>query len=162
MDKPPIILKTPRVYYNTPWAEKTATLFNFDNLSTLHNAENFKRIGQLSKTQEFKTSYQLIVETKENLETTLQQLELAEINYQNKLKNGKSKQLSRKLELLQIYLSQAYGRYDKGKNIQEVSWNWLDLAILTGLDDLIGFYSRPLKLETPLAPTFFLSAGQCF
>ncbi|MHA2362462.1 MAG: bacillithiol biosynthesis protein BshC [Candidatus Hodarchaeales archaeon] len=159
-NSPPLILKAPRIYYNSPWAEKTASIINFDKICTLHTSETFKRMTVVSKAKDFETMQSSIKETKEAIQSILVQLETAESTYQNQLTKGKSKQLSRKLELCQMYLSQTFGKYETGKKIQEVSWNWLDLGVLTGLKDVVGFYSRPFKPWTPIAPTFFLSAGK--
>lgn len=158
--RPPLVMKTPRVYYNTPWAEKTAEQINFDDLPTLHVTETYKRLGALAKASSYDELATLVGETKVALDQTYEQLKEAEEIYKEKLAKGKSKQLSRKLGLVQLYLSHTYGSYEVGKRIQEVSWNWMDLGILVSLNDLLGFYTRQLKDGTPLAPTFFLSGGK--
>ena len=48
----------------------------------------------------------------------------------------------------------------RNKEIQEVSWNWIDLSMLTGLKDLYGFYARRIKPDLPLSSTFWLSVGR--
>ena len=156
----PIIMKNPRIYYNTPWSEKISSEINFDNLTPLQNPETFKLMSKTAKADNFNDAKTTIIATKELLEENLKSFQAKEEEYKTALKNNKNKQLLKQLETVQLYLSHNYGSFQPEKTIQEVSWNWIDLSILTGVKDLYGFYSRRLKSELPIAPTFWLSVGR--
>ena len=61
------------------------------------------------------------------------------------------------LREITLYLSWVYGRYNPDKFGQEVNWNWLDLAINTGLKDLMGVYDRLYNAHTPNSSMFFIN-----
>ena len=157
---PPLILKNPRIYYNTPWSEKIASEINFDELIPLQNPDMFKNMSIISKSTDFESLKNIILVNKEIINTKLKKFEEKESNYREILTNKNDKEVKRKLDLVQLYLSHSFGKYQPDKSIQEVSWNWLDLGVLTGLNDIVGFYNRRLKPETPIASTYWLSLGQ--
>jgi len=40
---------------------------------------------------------------------------------------------------------------------QEVSWNWIDLAVNTGIEDYLQTYMRYYENETPISGYYFLN-----
>ena len=156
----PLVLKNPRIYYNTPWAEKISSEINFDDLKPIQNPDSFKLMTAISKSQNFDELKTLISQCKSNLSENFSAFSKKEEEYKELLQNNKNKKIQKQLDTVQLYLSHNYGTFQPEKNIQEVSWNWIDLNILTGMKDFYGFYSRRLKLDLPLSPTFWLSVGR--
>ena len=156
----PIVMKNPRVYYNTPWSEKIASEITFDGLKPIQNPESFKLMSTITKAKTFEDLKSAIITTKEMLLENLESFQLKEEEYKSLLKDSKNKKIQKQLDLVQLYLSHNFGTFQPEKTIQEVSWNWIDLSILTSIKDLFGFYARRLKSELPLASTFWLSVGR--
>jgi uncharacterized protein YllA (UPF0747 family) len=156
----PVIMKTPRIYYNTPWSEKIASEITFNNLVPLQNPESFKLMSQISKSNDFEILKSAIHTTKQMLDETFESFKRNEVDYKQKLMEKKDKIQQQKLDLIQLYLSHTYGNFSPEKKIQEVSWNWIDLSLLTSLNQIYGFYHRRLKPDLPTAATFWLSLGK--
>ena len=55
------------------------------------------------------------------------------------------------------YLSWQFGVFGTGTFGQEVSWNWMDLAVNTGIEDYLQTYMRYYEKDTPVAGYFFLN-----
>lgn len=158
----PLIIKHPRVYYNTPWGEKKAEeIKKIDtNIKTLHEKENFIRMGKISKSKDENELRNLINETKFLFNDTFKEIEIRIIDIEKNEAFAKNRKLKMIHQTLKQYLSLMWGHYTSNKSIQEVSWLWVDLGIVTGLRDLTGFYNRSLKLEMPISPTLWLSSGK--
>ena len=156
----PIVMKNPRVYYNTPWSEKIASEIQFDDLKPLQNTETFKLMSKTAKAENFDDLRLAIQETKDLLLKNIKSFQSKEEDYKQILNGSKNKLIQKHLDTVQLYLSHNFGTFQPEKTIQEVSWNWIDLCILTGLKDIYGFYSRRLKSGLPIAPTFWLSVGR--
>ena len=156
----PIVMKNPRFFYNTPWSEKVAGELSYENLKPLQTTESFKLMSAVAKAKEFDELKERIKETKQSLANNLQAFKEKEEELKAKIGISKNKKLQKELDLLQVYLSYNFGTFQPEKTIQEVSWNWIDLSILTGLKDLYGFYSRRMKSDLPLSSTFWLSVGR--
>jgi len=60
-------------------------------------------------------------------------------------------------QLLDNYLSWAFGRFSPEKFGQEVNWLWLDLAAATGVNDLMGVYLRQYNRDTPNSSMFYVN-----
>jgi hypothetical protein len=56
-------------------------------------------------------------------------------------------------------LSHNYGRFTKGKKIQEVSWNWLDLVVLTGIQNLSNTFQRQINEKSYPGYTWYINTG---
>lgn len=158
----PLVIKQPRIFYNTPWAEKMASDVNIANqdLPTMHIKENFQRIGKISKSTDAEELKNLIIEEKDVLASTNTALskKLQELSDNPNL--AKDKNLKKQYQILSNYLSMVYGTYTPGKSYQEVSWHWLDLGLITGINDIVGFYRRNIKQQLPVSATLWLSAGK--
>ncbi|MFW9928476.1 MAG: bacillithiol biosynthesis BshC [Candidatus Thorarchaeota archaeon] len=162
IDPKPIIIKHPRIYYNTPWAEKKSQELKelgFIN-PLIHEKENYSRIGKLSKTLDKNESLSLILETKSLFEKTYDNLANQITQYENNKDLQKNRKIKHLHQTLLSYLSLVWGSYTSKKKIQEVSWNWIDLAIQTGIRDLTGLYMRSIKENMPISPTLWVSAGK--
>ena len=60
----------------------------------------------------------------------------------------------------ELMLSHNFGRFSPGKDVQEVSWNWLDLAVLTGIHSICDIFQRQLKEEAFPGYTWYITAGK--
>ena len=158
----PLIIKQPRIFYNTPWAEQMALQVNTidQNLPTMHIKENFQRMGKISKSTDTEELKNLIMEGKNVLTTTNIMLnkKLHELTENTNL--SRDKELKKQHQILSNYLSMVYGTYTQGKSFQEVSWHWIDLALITGVHDIVGFYRRNIKEQLPTAATLWVSASK--
>ena len=61
------------------------------------------------------------------------------------------------LQEIELYTSWAFGRFSAEKFGQEVSWNWIDLAVTAGLNDIVGVYERLYNVDTPNASVFYIN-----
>ena len=61
------------------------------------------------------------------------------------------------LSTVEKYLSWAYGRFSPERRNQEVSWAWIDLALVTGVADVVGVYLRQYNEHTPNSSMFFVN-----
>jgi hypothetical protein len=158
----PLIIKHPRVYYNTPWFEKKGEELKgqINTVEILHEKENFIRMSKLSKSQEKEDLFSLVFETKQKLDDIYENSNKQASDIEKMENFDKNRKLKQIYQLYHQYLSLGWGQYSKNKRFQEVSWSWIDLAIVTGLRDLIGFYQRSLKPQMPISPTLWLSTGK--
>jgi hypothetical protein len=61
------------------------------------------------------------------------------------------------LGLIDGYLSSAFGRFSPEKTGQEVSWLWIDIALVSGVKDLMNTYMRIYNSYTPNSSVFFVN-----
>ena len=66
-------------------------------------------------------------------------------------------QKQRVLKEIEQYLSLVYGRFSPESFGQEVSWNWIDVAAVTGFNDLFGLYKRLYNRNTPNSSMFYVN-----
>ena len=57
-------------------------------------------------------------------------------------------------------LSHNFGRYAPNKKASEVSWNWLDLAVLTGVHRISNIFQRQLKESAFPGYTWYITPGK--
>jgi uncharacterized protein YllA (UPF0747 family) len=169
----PFIMRYTRVFYNTPWNESQANKLVELGHNTLTNKRLFRSIGKWVKARNMNEdleschkeiqyaihfSYRSLLKEVKQLENEIDSInnELRETsNHKTLLVKKREKQ--KKLQEIMLYLSWVYGRYNPDKFGQEVNWNWLDLAVNTGLDDLMGVYDRLYNEKTPNASIFFIN-----
>ena len=60
-------------------------------------------------------------------------------------------------KVVERYLSWQFGVFGTGNFGQEVSWNWIDLAINSGVEDYLQTYMRYYEKDTPVSGYFFLN-----
>ena len=58
---------------------------------------------------------------------------------------------------IETYLSSALGRFSPERFGQEVSWAWLDVAVVAGVQDLMGVFLRQYNENTPNSSMFFVN-----
>jgi len=60
---------------------------------------------------------------------------------------------------VEVYLSSALGRFSPERFGQEVSWAWLDVAVVSGMRDLMGVFMRQYSGHTPNSSMFYANLG---
>jgi hypothetical protein len=63
----------------------------------------------------------------------------------------------RLLQLVENYQSSAYGNFAPERFGQEVSWAWIDAAVVAGVKDLANMYLREYNQNTPNASMYFIN-----
>jgi len=171
----PIFLRYTRTFYNTPWnttaAEKlqtnghtpltNKTLFNeIGNWVESRNKQDSTKLAQAHEAiqESIESSYQNLLELADKLQKEVEAIK------QKLRKPGDRKALIQKMRQkqktaheIETYLSWAYGRFSPEKYGQEVSWNWIDLATVTGLNDLMNVYERIYNPHTPNSSMFYVN-----
>jgi hypothetical protein len=154
---PPILIRSNRVFYNSPWAEKSTlektnpildnevyTIFNeFNNSTEVHSVRAALEKMRILLKSKHKEGIQLLSEQQEELKNNLNNL-----------------QLRKEIKRTELMLSHNFGRFAPGKEVQEVSWNWLDLAVFTGIHSVCNIFKRQLKEEAFPGSTWYITSGK--
>ncbi len=155
--EPPILIRSNRFYYSTPWGEKTAShsvqplpvnrifeIFKgFNEGNTIEDKHSALESMRLLLQKNFFENEKSLKRSHENLRT-----------------NQGDKKLRREIRNLELMLSHNYGRFTQGKDVQEVSWNWLDLTLLTGIRNLSNVYQRQISENSYPGFTWYLNTGK--
>ncbi|MBS7619632.1 bacillithiol biosynthesis BshC [Candidatus Bathyarchaeota archaeon] len=155
----PIFFKYTRIFYNTPWNSAYASNLEAKNCPSLVNRDFFSSLNRWVEArnnqdpQRLENAYREIEEsitaTFETLNIRLNTLEkeVSEIREQlQKLNDGSMVALLKEkqslINLVNLYLSSQFGRFTPEKFGQEVSWSWIDVAVISGLQELTRIYLR--------------------
>ncbi|MCX6642780.1 MAG: hypothetical protein NTV15_05270, partial [Candidatus Bathyarchaeota archaeon] len=164
-----------RVYYNTPWNELQAETLKQKGYPTLIREELFSALSKWVEAKkkgtvdlmgvaydEIKTSvdstYSVLESDEKRLISEIENIKTKLVNpdtRQQLISNMKNKQ--NELGLIDTYLSSAFGRFAPEKYGQEVSWLWLDIALVSGVKDLMGAYTRQYVPNTPNSAVYFVN-----
>jgi len=154
---PPILIRSNRVYYNSPWAHKSASDINSpilgDEVYRIFNEYN-NSINDLEVRNSLESMRTLLKSRYEKEEARLAS-QLSELE-----SDPRDGHLRRKIKRIELMLSHNYGRFAPGKKIQEVSWNWLDLAVLTGTHNICNIFKRQLKENAFPGHTWYITPGK--
>ena len=171
----PLFMRYTRIFYNTPWNESKATSLECKGYTPLANIKLFNALGRWVKSKKTGDSKKLTLAHREiqysiassyrNLLTSLRSLEAEIDTMKQKLRGTKErsvlvKEIREKQKITQeikIYLSWAYGRFTPDKYGQEVNWNWLDLAVVTGVTSVLDVYKRLYNENTPNASMYYVN-----
>ncbi|UCE14399.1 MAG: bacillithiol biosynthesis BshC [Candidatus Heimdallarchaeota archaeon] len=154
---PPILIRSNRVYYSTPWAEKSALTRN----SSILNEEVYSIFDEYNRTSEIEDVRSALERMRLHLESNYDK----EINTLNTLqqelkKNLQNRKIRKQIKNSEVMLSHNFGRFAPGKKEQEVSWNWLDLSVLTGVHGICNIFQRQLKEEAFPGFTWYITPGK--
>ncbi|MFX0085613.1 MAG: bacillithiol biosynthesis BshC [Candidatus Hodarchaeota archaeon] len=154
---PPILIRSNRIHYNTPWAEKSAkTRENLILSREVYNIfDGYNRSTEIQKIQSALENMRGYLNKKYKDEVTelyKQQKEL-EANPQNS-------ELRKSVKKIELMLSHNFGFYTHGKKASELSWNWLDLAVLTGIHRITDIFQRQLKETAFPGYTWYITPGK--
>ncbi len=171
----PVFVRYTRTFYNTPWNDKYAeglrmegqpTLMNEDLFSALRRwveARNAQRSDELVEAhskirRNIESTYKKLLESSRSLDIEIDAIKKSLSDSENRaaiIMGLQSKQ--RLYHAINIYLSSAFGRFSPERFGQEVSWSWLDLATVSGVDDLLGVFLRQYNRHTPISSMFFVN-----
>ncbi|MFX0122819.1 MAG: bacillithiol biosynthesis BshC [Candidatus Hodarchaeota archaeon] len=154
---PPIFIRSNRLYYNSPWAEKSA----HDRNNPILTKEVYSIFNEFNTS----TDAESVQATLEKMRTHLQSKHEKGINQLCKQQaeldtHPQNHNLRKEIKRTEIMLSHNFGRYVPGKDVQEVTWNWLDLAVLTGIHGICDIFQRQLKEEAFPGYTWYITAGK--
>ncbi len=169
----PIYLRYTRLFYNTPWNEAYAGRLKKKGYPTLIEERLFEALrgwvearnaGDAEALRNAHIEIRGVIEgVDENLVSELDALKAEIDSIKLGLRDTQDRQaLTREMrgkqELaheIEVYLSSALGRFSPERFSQEVSWAWLDVAVVTGLGDLMGVFLRQYNGDTPNSSMFF-------
>jgi uncharacterized protein YllA (UPF0747 family) len=171
----PVFLRYTRTFYNTKWNELyekqvkeqgRLTLLSeqlFIALNGWVEARNSKNPESMKKAHErietlLQNTFNSLVKDIIKLQTEINEIKrnLSDPNKRNELiKEMIAKQKS--LQEIELYLSSAFGRFSAEKFGQEVNWHWLDLALMSGLNDIMGVFLRQYNMNTPNSSMYFVN-----
>ncbi|MFQ6123297.1 MAG: bacillithiol biosynthesis BshC [Candidatus Heimdallarchaeota archaeon] len=140
--KMPVLLKYTRMFYNAPWLETLGKKISEKNLPSLHSRDFFKALSGWVKAKR-RNEPELLLQATERLTNLINSV-------YNSLQTIPDKDVER-------YLSWQFGVFGTGTFGQEVSWNWIDLAVNTGIEDYLQTYMRYYENETPISGYYFLN-----
>ncbi len=153
----PVLIRSNRIFYNTPWGVTAAN----DNQTPILKKEVydiFEIFNNSSESQEIVTSLKNMHNYLRGIFSSEEQILNAQIE---ELKaNSKNIELRRSIRTREIMLSLNFGRFAPQKSNQEVSWNWLDLALLTGINNIVDIFQRQLKEGAYLGHTWYINPGK--
>jgi hypothetical protein len=171
----PIFIRYTRTFYNTPWNEQMAHSLEEKGLSTITNKDLFQSLSEWVEARNtddseklwkahqniernIRFTYNQLIDKLEQIESETSAIkeELREPGDRGPLIEALRKKQA-EAQLIENYLSWAYGRFSAEKFGQEVNWLWLDLAAAAGLDDLMGVYLRQYNQNTPNSSMFFIN-----
>ena len=171
----PMVMRYSRLFYNTTWidhaskdlAKKDITVTTSGALfNALSKWVNAKKAGDTQAVSLAHKEIQLaLVSSNRGLQEQLDNIEAKTRGLKEAIRSQEDKapiirminENQQKSRQISLYLSWAFGRYNPDKYGQEVNWNWLDLATVTGVDDLMGVYERMYNDDTPNAAMFYVN-----
>jgi hypothetical protein len=170
----PIVMRYSRLFYNTPWIENIQKELQKNELINEPNAVyvvlkkwiKIKNVLDAQSSSLIHKEMQLaLVERNKEIEKQISLIDnnINELKEKIKFESDKNaiiktiNDYKKQKQQLLLYHSWAFGAYTLNKFGQEVNWNWIDLAVVTGVDDLLGVYNRFYNELTPNASTFFIN-----
>lgn len=171
----PLYLRYTRAFYNTPWNEAygeevkaaghptilTETLFDalggWVTARNEGNGEALKR-NHYAIEKSIEKTYSSLVEEADTLQNSLDLIKgrLGEAEDRGPLLEEMRKKQNA-LSMVEQYLSWVYGRFSPERRGQEVSWAWIDLALVTGVTDVVRAYLRQYSDHTPNSSMYFMN-----
>ena len=108
--------------------------------------------------KEIMNPYDDLLEEKKHLENRIEEIKKTLRNPENRdIKIKEMQKIQNTLQKINNYLSSAFGRFAPERFGQEVSWAWLDIAVLSGVGDFMGVFLRLYNEYTPNASTFYVN-----
>jgi uncharacterized protein YllA (UPF0747 family) len=173
----PIFFRYTRLYYGNPWTHRQGQRLSRENLSPLNRSElrcyssailtgyEEENVGVIqslfaaSDEHITKTAAHLIqIESqfeKKRIDKIIQQRDALEPTIKKQLQTEVGV-LTRRRQLIQIYLSQMFGRYSPERIGQEVSFAWIDFALSLSPEHLFPKLLAHYQPLTPSSATFYL------
>ena len=171
----PIYTRYSRVFYNTTWNESYANILKSRGTPTLSQEKIFTSLAkwvEAKKKQDFAVIVEAHTEIEACIDDTFSKLELKDAELlleieiiKKQLSDSKNRQIllndMKKKQIeegeIDVYLSSAFGRYAPEKYGQETSWLWIDMALISGVFDIMKSYDRLYGPWTPNSSVFFIN-----
>ena len=171
----PMVMRYSRLFYNAPWIEHASEdlakkdITNTTNEALYHALSkwvNAKKTGDEQAVSLAHKEIQLALGfSNRSLQEQIDKIESKTRELKEIIRTQKDRaptievinENQQKSRQIALYLSWAYGRYNPDKYGQEVNWNWIDLATVTGVDDIMGVYERMYNDNTPNAAMFYVN-----
>ncbi len=171
----PLYLRYTRAFYNTPWNEAYGEELNAAGHPTILGEELFDALGEWVKARNDGDGEALrrshiaieasIEEAFTNLVSEAEALQSDVDSIKGRLGRAEDRgplieEMRGKqdtLSMVEQYLSWAFGRFSPERRGQEVSWAWIDLALVTGVTDVAGVYLRQYSEHTPNSSMYFMN-----
>ena len=171
----PVFLRYTRTFYNTPWNESGAKVIRDQGYRPIGNEGMYKTLGSWVESRN-RGDTDGLAEAHRDIQNNIE-LNYSELLSQVKLLQGEINEIKgrlrepgdrqplirqmrgkqKTLQDLELYLSWAFGRFSPEKYGQEVNWNWLDLAVVSGIRDLMGVYKRIYNPQTPNSSMYYVN-----
>lgn len=173
----PVFLRYTRLFYNTPWNEGYAKELKWLGYRSLEDERLFSALSgwvqarNQGDTEGLKKAHVAIRSCVESTDRELREI-LEGLNAEiegikRKLSSSEDRgaliaEMRGKQAMVQkveVYLSSALGRFSPERFGQEVSWAWLDVAVVSGMRDLMGVFMRQYSENTPNSSMFYANLG---
>ncbi|MBL7167745.1 bacillithiol biosynthesis BshC [Candidatus Bathyarchaeota archaeon] len=173
----PVFLRYTRLFYNTPWNEGYAKELKWLGYRSLADERLFSALSgwvqarNQGDTEGLKKAHVAIRSCVESTDRELREI-LEGLNAEiegikRKLSSSEDRgaliaEMRGKQAMVQkveVYLSSALGRFSPERFGQEVSWAWLDVAVVSGMGDLMGVFMRQYSENTPNSSMFYANLG---
>ena len=169
----PVFLRYTRLFYNTPWNETYARSLMSQGCCCLIDGGLFEALSgwvEARNTDDSKGLKEAHVAIRGCIEATAGMLEeiLAGLRTEiegikRRLRNPEDRRTlikemrekQARAQQVELYMSSALGRFSPERFGQEVSWAWLDVAVVAGVGDLMGVFLRQYNENTPNSSMFF-------
>jgi hypothetical protein len=173
----PVFLRYTRLFYNTPWNEGYAgglkrlgyrSLTDERLFSALSGWVQARNVGDPEGLKEAHLAIRSCVEsTDRELRGILDGLNAEIAGIKRKLGSSEDRATliaemrgkQARAQKVEVYLSSALGRFSLERFGQEVSWAWLDVAVVSGMRDLMGVFMRQYSGHTPNSSMFYANLG---
>jgi len=171
----PVFMRYSRDFYNTPWNEALASGLKKEGLPVITSDNLFNHLSGWVEARNSNDAVGLweahqgiessVYSSFNELVIKLVDLEAGIAGVKERLREPgdrrplieEMKKLQGEAQVIDNYLSWAFGRFSPEKFGQEVNWLWLDLAAATGVEDLMGAYLRQYSRDTPNSSMFFVN-----
>ncbi len=171
----PIYTRYARVFYNTPWNEVTAKTIETKGYTTLSRKELFDALAfwvDAKKANNREATAKAHVDMRKAIDDTFFTLMKRKSEADSEIESIKKnladpssraalmQEMKTKQVLvseLEAYLSYAFGHYAPEKYGQEVSWAWMDLALVSGVGENVAIYKRLYSGFTPNSTVFYVN-----
>lgn len=153
----PTFVRSNRYWYQTPWSDIKSVKYE----PKLISKELYAIFDQFNKSTDNETTNKALKSMKMHISSIKTEMLSTLTSLELNLKSSPSnKKLQSQIRELEIYLSLQFGRYEKDKFTQEISWNWFDLGILTGLNNVSDTIKRQLRLDSFPGSTWMINPGK--
>ena len=173
----PVFLRYTRLFYNTPWNEGYAgglkrlgyrSLADEKLFGALSGWVQARNEGDPEGLKEAHMAIRSCVESTDiELRDVLDGLNSEIAGIKQKLSSSEDRAAliaemrgkQARAQEVEVYLSSALGRFSPERFGQEVSWAWLDVAVVSGMRDLMGVFMRQYNGHTPNSSMFYANLG---